>query len=211
MFILSKISIYKMMQIHRENQRDPSREQENLFDKYILSLFQKENYQRKNTALRLKTIRRGHNPRNAININDVLTPIRLKMKKKRGETVTDDSSGSPLAQKGLNAKRPTTKNGKNIQAKCGKVRELVKAKKAIPGDEVRQIRQKVAMGGVRRKEKLDLTAKKANQLSSKETDVSRSQEMAHLRSNTMKALRAKAMDELYVRAKEKIRQKNMDE
>ncbi|ANQ09191.1 Uncharacterized protein PCOAH_00033550 [Plasmodium coatneyi] len=196
-FILSKISIYKMMQIHRENQRNPCGEQKNLFDKYILSLFQKENYQRKNTALRLKTIRRGHkNPRNVMNINHVHTPIRLKMKKKHGQTAPNDTPVSTLAQKGLYAK------GQNIQAKCGNVRELKKAKKSDPGDEVRQIRQK-AKGDVHRKEKLDLPAK--------ETDTSQSQqEIAHLRSKTMKALREKAMDELYLRVKEKLRQKNTD-
>ncbi|EUD68637.1 hypothetical protein C922_01036 [Plasmodium inui San Antonio 1] len=225
MFILRKISIYKMMQIHRENQRHPCREQENLFDKYILSLFQKENYQRKNTALRLKTIRRGHNPRNVTNINDVHPPIRLAKKKKQGETSQKNSPVSPLAMKGLHAKRPTTKNGQNIQAKCGKVAELLKEKKPNPGDQLRQIRQK-AKGDVPRKEKLNLPPKKASQmpsketkelhtrgmedLSSKETDTSQSQEMAHLRSNTMKALRAKATEDLCVRAKEMLHQKNTD-
>ncbi|CAA9988999.1 conserved Plasmodium protein, unknown function [Plasmodium knowlesi strain H] len=206
-FILSKISVYKMMQIHRENQRDPCRAQKNLFDKYILSLFQKENYQRKNTALRLKTIRRGHHHRRVININHVHTPIRLKMKKKQGDTTTNETPVSPLAQKGFHAKGSTTKNGKNIQANCRKMRELVK--KSDPGVEARQIRRK-AKGDVRRKGKLHLPGKKAGQLQLKEADSSRLQEVAHLRPNTIKALSAEAMDEMCVRAKEKLREKNAD-
>ncbi|VUZ96916.1 conserved Plasmodium protein, unknown function [Plasmodium vivax] len=195
LFILSKISIYKMMQIHRENQRDPCREQENLFDKYISSLFQKENYQRKNTALRLKTVRQGHNPKNVISINDVHTPIRLKMKKKQGGGAPNDSLVSPLVQKGLHAKRPTAKNGQKVQAKCGKVRERVKAKKADQGDEVRQIRPK-AKGGVRRKEKQDLPAKKAGQLSAKVTKELHTKGMNDLASKGISDLPSKGISDL---------------
>ncbi|KJP85718.1 hypothetical protein AK88_04640 [Plasmodium fragile] len=202
-FILSKISIYKMMQIHRQNQRDPCREQTNLFEKYILSLFQKENYQRKNTALRLKTIRRGHNPKNVININHVHTPIGLKMgKKQREKMVPNELPMSPLVQDNMHEKGPTTKKGQNVEATGENVRELGETKKSDPGEEVRQRRQK-AKEDMRRKEKMVLFAK--------ETDAYRSQQMPHQRSNTMKALRAKAMDELYIRAKEKLRQKNKDD
>lgn len=60
MLILDKISIYKMIQIHRKNQNISVHRYHNnhhLFDKYIISLFEKENYIKKNTALKLKTIK----------------------------------------------------------------------------------------------------------------------------------------------------------
>ncbi|CRH00811.1 conserved Plasmodium protein, unknown function [Plasmodium relictum] len=56
--ILDKISIYKMMQIHRKNEKNNYwKEKNNLFDKYLISLFEKKNYEKANTALRLKTIK----------------------------------------------------------------------------------------------------------------------------------------------------------
>ncbi|CRG93903.1 conserved Plasmodium protein, unknown function [Plasmodium gallinaceum] len=58
MLILDKISIYKMMQIHKKNEKSNYwLEKNNLFDKYLISLFEKKNYEKANTALRLKTIK----------------------------------------------------------------------------------------------------------------------------------------------------------
>ncbi|GAW81707.1 hypothetical protein, conserved [Plasmodium gonderi] len=127
-YILNKISIYKMMQIYRSNQRDTSTNDENILDKYIISLFQKESYMKKNTPLQLKNTFRVNNTRNNIK-NDFQSPHNLKLKKKKHEQKTSKDSLLSLSQKNLNEKTIHIRNKPKSQKKSAMVQETVKGEK----------------------------------------------------------------------------------
>ncbi|SBT77600.1 conserved Plasmodium protein, unknown function [Plasmodium ovale] len=87
MFILEKISIYKMIQVHMKNENCILDSKENFFDRYLLTLFENENYTKKKATLPLKTIKQkeGKITKDELQIAPNIKPKNITQKKKNGK------------------------------------------------------------------------------------------------------------------------------